>query len=1608
MKILYFGNQRLDAQHLATALRTVAKNGTVSWTSSLDRAAKWLDENRDVAALVVEAQADGATGASVLKHVRGLALRPALVVIVPDGAGTRLGPLAAAADDLIDKSSARFRDLPAIITRTVARVRGTEEPPSRPTPIGTATVTTAARVAPEPESDDRADLERKLDQAAAALREAEHKHQAAMTAASEQLAERQVKYDLATAQATARWQMVDEQLRTAAIEAESVRREQAAAASELDRLKRREKELTSQLTASAASHDSLTHRLADAEAALEAARVRAAREQSAAAEQLAARQRELQSQIAAEVDERRTLEAALAQTIRARDDAEIRYAAAVADAAAQARELEAALRQSRDGHDALTHRLADTEAALEAGHARAAREQVAAAEQLAARQREHELRMAAEAEQHRRVEATLAQAVRARDEAETRRAAAMMDAAAQLRELDAALRLARDSQASTAAEVERLTARETDLSATLASVTGSHNNLERRLAATEAAFQDADTRFTSERLELARRAAAREAELDAQIRQERAARTAVEQAAADAETALRDAAQHHDAALAAAADQLTRRQADFDAARSQSAAERDQLTARLRDIEDVLEQLRASHQAATADVAALTKSEADLTSRLSDVIAELTATQGVREALERDLAEAIERATVRERELNEQLRHDRATCVRLEQALKDAGAALAETEQRRDAALADAARVLAEHQEHSARELSQTVADRNRIAKQVTEVEATLAQVRSKHQAAAAEVVRLTKQEAELTSQLAGVGTQLADVEAAREQLAFRLADADKAVEQAAAREAELVERLRQESAGRIGLEQAIAEVEAASRDAQKRHEAAIAAAAIDLTERQTRFDGALAEIALDRDRTTQRLRTAEDMLERERHDRQAADADVARLTARGADLTSHLADVQAARDAVERQLAEALKSATARQAELDAEIKRERAARTTLEQAMTDAETARRDAQQQHDKALAAAAIELAEHQARFDGDLTKGAAERDRLTARLAEVETALERARTEHRSAAADVVRLTGREAALTTQIADVEALRQSVQGELAEAVRAMADAGEQAARDRAQFANREAEFGAKLAQELAGRRELERRLADLEERNGALSVERDGLRQSLTAAQERSQHLDNDVRASRELLEQVRAQATGESRRLTTALSESERTLSEARNDFQTMLDRQSREHAAAIAAHRGEIHQLQERLKTTAGTLATTKHTLAAVQAEADKLPGLTRELVESRAEGSRLFQQAGLAMFRCTRAGALTQANRAAMTLVGRRTIDELRGTRFGTAVFEDPNGLSFLIERCLSTRTRESIETTWRRKDGGRLFVRLSAYASSLDTIEIVAEDLTRARVLQERLGQAQRMEAVGRLASEVAVTCGNLLADVHHDVQQWLASAGEGASSRQQGEHLLAELTRATGFLRQLAAYGEEQARTPAMADLNTVIRDLEPVLKRVAGDSVDVQVSDASARLNVDVGTERIERLLVNLASFGRARMPHGGQLKIELGTTVVDRHFVAKHPNVRLGPHALITVTESRHTRKTDGLLPRRDANAASRPSAEKPEQKPGMDFGTLQGLVGGCGGHLWMTVQPQGDMVAKIHLPLLTPFEQAAPRALAVRVRERALARLFHH
>ena len=121
MKILYVGTERAEAQAIATAVNSLGEGVRVSWTSSLDGVATWIDRNDGLRVLVVEAQPNGSVWRSVLTYAAGLPAALPVVVIVPEESASDLQPLALEGHECVARSL--LRDLPAVITRAIAQAR---------------------------------------------------------------------------------------------------------------------------------------------------------------------------------------------------------------------------------------------------------------------------------------------------------------------------------------------------------------------------------------------------------------------------------------------------------------------------------------------------------------------------------------------------------------------------------------------------------------------------------------------------------------------------------------------------------------------------------------------------------------------------------------------------------------------------------------------------------------------------------------------------------------------------------------------------------------------------------------------------------------------------------------------------------------------------------------------------------------------------------------------------------------------------------------------------------------------------------------------------------------------------------------------------------------------------------------------------------------------------------------------------------------------------------------------------------------------------------------------------------------------------------------------
>ncbi len=121
MKILYVANQRRAAQEAAQALRDVAPDLSLSWAESVSPALRWIRDNPDVAALVLETGAQNQSCASFVEHLRGLGLTTPVIIIAPEGAGAPLAELRAGADDYIVNNQSLLAELPLVLTRALER-----------------------------------------------------------------------------------------------------------------------------------------------------------------------------------------------------------------------------------------------------------------------------------------------------------------------------------------------------------------------------------------------------------------------------------------------------------------------------------------------------------------------------------------------------------------------------------------------------------------------------------------------------------------------------------------------------------------------------------------------------------------------------------------------------------------------------------------------------------------------------------------------------------------------------------------------------------------------------------------------------------------------------------------------------------------------------------------------------------------------------------------------------------------------------------------------------------------------------------------------------------------------------------------------------------------------------------------------------------------------------------------------------------------------------------------------------------------------------------------------------------------------------------------------
>jgi hypothetical protein len=261
----------------------------------------------------------------------------------------------------------------------------------------------------------------------------------------------------------------------------------------------------------------------------------------------------------------------------------------------------------------------------------------------------------------------------------------------------------------------------------------------------------------------------------------------------------------------------------------------------------------------------------------------------------------------------------------------------------------------------------------------------------------------------------------------------------------------------------------------------------------------------------------------------------------------------------------------------------------------------------------------------------------------------------------------------------------------------------------------------------------------------------------------------------------------------------------------------------------------------------------------------------------------------------------------------------------------------------------------------------------------------------------LQRRLQQSQRLESLGQLAGGVAHDFNNLLAVILNyttfvieEITQAAMDAGPGRweAVREDLGQIQRAAERASGLTHQLLAFARREVVRPQAVDLNHVIRDLEPMLRRTIGEHVRLGTSLADGLLPVLADPGQMEQVLVNLAVNARDAMADGGTLTIDTENIVVDDDFASLNPGVGTGQHIRLRVSDT-----GPGMAQAVQARAFDPFFTTKPKgEGSGLGLATVYGIVSQSSGHVQLYSEPGLGVTVTVLLPATDQVLAARPQA----------------
>ena len=371
-------------------------------------------------------------------------------------------------------------------------------------------------------------------------------------------------------------------------------------------------------------------------------------------------------------------------------------------------------------------------------------------------------------------------------------------------------------------------------------------------------------------------------------------------------------------------------------------------------------------------------------------------------------------------------------------------------------------------------------------------------------------------------------------------------------------------------------------------------------------------------------------------------------------------------------------------------------------------------------------------------------------------------------------------------------------------------------------------------------------------------------------------------------------------------------------------------------------------------------------------------------------LREGEARYRQLTEQTTDIIYNCDLQGRFTFVNPTGLRLM-KYTEQELLGRHFLSLIRKDYRDRAAAL---YAQQRGQYIRSTYFEfpaiaKDGTELWLGQSVqiveeHAEPIG-VQAIARDITYRLALEDQLRQAQKMDAIGRLAGGVAHDFNNVLTAILGSAELLSTMLEPDDPKWTEADAIKRAAERGAGLTRRLLAFSRPQSTAPTVGDLADIVRNMEPMLRRLVLDKIAIHVSAEAGPILVRADETALNQIVLNLVVNARDAMPDGGTATIDMRVVTLDDERAATLGLLR-GPYARLSVSDTGHG------VPADIQSQLFEPffSTKRPDQGTGLGLSIVYGIAKGLGGAVEVESEEGCGAAFIVYLPMVSDAPSAAP------------------